>query len=446
MGNASNEVVELLASHCDPAPSEAHITELVADGLDEILHHFHQRSNEQLSDTFITLALGGSGSIRHTAIQALRKFEDRTLRVSMTLRTIAESETDVSLSAAALVALGQTLTGSFDPTNQSPAPAVISARDASLAVLERFATARDRLRARAAACGLALAWRELPESEIALLKVLREPRRVVDALIDAEARGAWRERQNTEEPKAFTGACDWFRTLAAEERRALLEVLFEELFETRTRSSSSDLPKWTMDDDNRAIALLVFLSELSEHIAAIDLVEAAYADDAASLAAKVCQLCVDDARAQRAVIELCGNFQQFTREVAAMMFAVVDSPLYAEGARRAARKMRHFAHGSLDTITAELRSPHVGNSYCATQLLGELGGSVEMSSAERTLAGDHLAAFLHDPLAHRDIYLFADDGIGITSLRGKLSDATLDALVTYRRRYRRRRDQRRRHG
>jgi hypothetical protein len=120
----------------------------------------------------------------------------------------------------------------------------------------------------------------------------------------------------------------------------------------------------------------------------------------------------------------------FTVEVADVFFeACQDTDVVYTETRTAVTKFKIFGDGSLEKLTAAVRSPSITVAYHAAILLGELGiyRSEELGREGRKQIADELARFLEDPLSNRIVYDFTESADG--KLIGPLYDVIYETLV-----------------
>ena len=133
---------------------------------------------------------------------------------------------------------------------------------------------------------------------------------------------------------------------------------------------------------------------------------------------------------RRFAIRALGNLQQLTAQVADVFFAACQDvgQVYRE-TRTAVNKFKVFGAGSLERLTAAVRSPSITVAYHDALLLGELGvsRSEDLGREGRQRVADELVQLLCDPLSERIVYDFSkgDDGICV----GPLYDVIYEALM-----------------
>jgi len=129
-------------------------------------------------------------------------------------------------------------------------------------------------------------------------------------------------------------------------------------------------------------------------------------------------------------IRALGNLQQLSERVADVFFAACQDveEVYRE-TRTAVSKFKVFGPGSLERLTAAIRSPSITVAYHAALLLGELGvsRSEDLGREGRKRVADELVQLLDDPLAARIVYDFSKGSDG--KRVGPLYDVIYEALV-----------------
>ncbi len=97
--------------------------------------------------------------------------------------------------------------------------------------------------------------------------------------------------------------------------------------------------------------------------------------------------------------------------------------------RSAVSKFKIFGPGSLERLTAAIRSPSTTVSYHAALLLGELGigRSEDLGREGRKRVADELVQLLDDPLSERIVYDFSKGSDG--ERVGPLYDVIYEALT-----------------
>jgi hypothetical protein len=158
--------------------------------------------------------------------------------------------------------------------------------------------------------------------------------------------------------------------------------------------------------DRRQNGLTSLLAQLSELTTPTTFFRRYDADAAVAVLARVVQ--ESNWWSTRLYAVRClGNLQRFTEVTAnAFFLACQDVDAVFDESQAAVTKFKHFGPGSLELLTAAVRSPNVTVAANAARLLGQLGlaRSEELGRDGRRRIADELVLMLDDPSLARRSY------------------------------------------
>lgn len=307
---------------------------------------------------------------------------------------------------------------------------------AAIAQLEANLAAPEPDLRRAAACSLARLYHGDDERPARLRDLLRDDAAVLQALLDAVTdEDSWGDegaKMVSHHPWAVKQIVGWLEARPPEERSRLVAGILKDLESAMNGMDDEDVEQYdaALDEPwSPRRALVAVLAELSERLTYRTFIS----ERALSAVVSVFARAATDPgsySARRFAIRALGNLQQFTPQVADVFFAACQDVghVYRE-TLTAVHKFKVFGPGSLERLTAAIRSPSITVAYHAALLLGELGvsRSEDLGADGRRRVADELVQLLESPLSERIVYDFAEDSDG--KRVGPLYDVIYEALM-----------------
>jgi Calcineurin-like phosphoesterase len=310
----------------------------------------------------------------------------------------------------------------------------------AIAQIEVFLSARNPAMRRAAANALARLYVGDDNRPGCLQGLLPDDATLLRAMLDAASdRDEWRDEGGSigsDHAWSVKQIVGWLEARPSQERSQLIDGMLADLDKAMKGMREQDDEEEEGDTDTypdsgwpaRRI-LTIVLAELSERLTyrafthtrdlgnVVDLFNRAATDPYSY-------------NTRRFAIRGLGNLQQLNRQVADVFFAACQDvgTVYRE-TRTAVTKFKAFDIGSLERLTAAIRSPSITVAYHAALLLGELGvsRSEDLGREGRHRVADELVQLLDDPIADRIVYDFSKGSGG--ERVGPMYDVVYDALV-----------------
>jgi hypothetical protein len=307
----------------------------------------------------------------------------------------------------------------------------------AIAQMEVLLSAQGPAMRRAAACALARLYHGDDDRPARLRDLLPDDptllRALLDAATDQDSWGDEGERRVSHHPWTVKQIVGWVEARPPEERARLIDSMLDDLSREIEQMGVPNGEGDTFTDPysgwpDRRI-LTVVLAELSERLTYRAFTRTR---DLANVVALFIRAATDfeSYTTRRFAIRALGNLQQLTDQVADVFFAACQdvAEVYRE-TRTAVTKFKAFGTGSLECLTAAIRSPSITVAYHAALLLGELGlnRSDDLGREGRRRVADELVQLLGDPLAERIVYDFSKKSEG--ERVGPLYDVIYEALV-----------------
>jgi len=410
-GEVSQEVIDFL---CDHLLNEQYYyaRKICVHSLQNFwCHNESMRHNRVIRTTLIEALNDSEASIRRIAAYTLQWDEGQQLEESTAhylLRT-AKSDPDKETRALALRSLSQLAMY----IQQSKLSKIVDEA-------KEFLVLPDPVINRAGACALAHLYDGQKNRPELLHDILPDNTAVLMAMIDANSNrdNGWSDNQSW----AATQIAAWVKDRPREECEQLIDEMLDELQneveDMKHEDNEQDIFNKEFNDPDsgwpvRKIITAV-LAELSEQLTYRAFIRSRNLSEAVSLFARAA--CDPGSyNTRRFAIRVLGNLQHFTVEVADAFFEACQdvSDVYSE-TRTAVTKFKIFGDGSLEKLTAAVRSPSITVASHAAILLGELGiyRSEELGREGRKQIADELARFLEDPLSNRIVYDFTENAGG----------------------------------
>jgi hypothetical protein len=426
LGKVSPEVIQLICNHISSTQPD-HVRNACVNSLQEITRNSQRLESKSVICTALVEALADpEASIRRSAAYALQWTEGQGLwDVIQALLKTAQSDCDAETCIYALLSLGRVL------------PPVKNLKDVSSVIsqVEAFLTSPNPAISRAALCVFAHLYDSDERCWERLHDLLPDNITVLKAMIDAVTnRDIWHNETTVKNHSwAVHKIATWVESLSREERERLIDEMLNDL-----QREVQDMASYQNEEDDgnqpysgwpiRRIIMAV-ISELSEQLTYRAFIRSRDLSEVVSLFTHIAQD-PGSFNARRFAICALGNLQMFTVEVADAFFeACQDTDVVYSETRTAVTKFKIFGDGSLEKLTAAVRSPSITVAYHAAILLGELGiyRSEELGREGRKQIADELARFLEDPLSNRIVYDFTESAGG--KRIGPLYDVVYETLV-----------------
>jgi len=428
IGKASPEVIQLICNHISLEQHDS-VRNACVNSLQEITRNSESLESESVICTALVEALTDpEASIPRSAAYALQWTQGKGVwDVIQALLKTVQSDCDVETCVFALLSLGRVL------------PTVPNLKDASSVIsqVEAFLTSPNPAIRRAAACVFAhvyysdkYCWERLHDllsDNITILKTM------IDAVTNRDIWDNGAEKTVKKHSWAVQKIATWVESQPREERERLIDEMLDD-FQREVQEMASYQNE--EDDRNQPYSgwpirriIMAVLAELSERLTYRAFIRSRSLSEVISLFVHIAQD-PGSFNARRFAICALGNLQMFTVEVADVFFETCQdvSDVYSE-TRTAVTKFKVFGDGSLDKLTAAVRSPSITVAYHAAILLGELSiyRSEELGREGRKQIADELARFLEDPLSNRIVYDFSESSDG--KRIGPLYDVVYETLV-----------------
>ena len=308
---------------------------------------------------------------------------------------------------------------------------------AAIAQMEEFLSASNPDIRRAAACALARLYHGDDDRPARLRDLLPDDPTLLRALLDAATdQDAWNdegESRVSHHPWAVKQIVGWVEAKPPEQHARLIDSILADLDQAMAgmggQKEEDDLFIDRYGGWPTRRILTTVLAELSERLTYRAFT---HTRDLANIVALFIRAATDPGSysTRRFAIRALGNLQQLTHQVADVFFAACQDvgTVYRE-TRTAVTRFKAFGTGSLEWLTAAIRSPSITVAYHAALLLGELGlsRSEDLGREGRQRVADELVQLLDDPLAERIVYDFSKDSDGTRV--GPLYDVVYEALV-----------------
>lgn len=426
LGKASTEIIELICNHISSTQPD-HVRNACVNSLQQITRNSQRLESESVICTALVEALADpEANIRRSAAYALQWTEGQDLwDVIQALLKTAQSDCNAETCIYALLSLGRVL------------PPVKNLQDVSSVIsqVETFLTSPNPAIRRAALCVFAHLYYSDDRCWERLHDLLPDNITLLKAMIDAVTnRDVWDNGTSVKNHSwAVQKIATWVESLSREERERLIDEMLDDLQREVQEMASYQNEE---DDGNQPYSgwpirriIMAVLAKLSEQLTYRAFIRSHDLSEVVFLFTHIAQD-PGSFNARRFAICALGNLQMFTVEVADAFFeACQDTDVVYSETRTAVTKFKVFGDGSLEKLTAAVRSPSITVAYHAAILLGELGiyRSEELGREGRKQIADELAHFLDDPLSNRIVYDFTESSDG--KRIGPLYDVVYETLV-----------------
>lgn len=308
---------------------------------------------------------------------------------------------------------------------------VLPGLPASIAELEAQLGDSEPTIRRAAACALARVYHGDDARPELLRGLLPNDSDLLQAMLDAAiVRDAWDDQGY--QGWAVRQIAGWIEARPADERAGLVAGMLDKLSDLIKQMGAQEAASVEGSPYSprfERLTLVAVLAELAERLSYRAFTGGRGLEDLVTLFARAALDPVSFITRCFAIRAL-GNLQQLTAQVADVLFAAGqdDTVVYKE-TQTAVTRFKTFGPGSLERLTAAIRSPSQVQAYHAALLLGELGvnRSEELGREGRSRVVGELVQILDDPASERIVYDFSKNSDG--ERVGPLYDQIFAALT-----------------
>jgi hypothetical protein len=302
---------------------------------------------------------------------------------------------------------------------------------ASIAELEAQLGDPEPTIRRAAACALARAYHGDDDRPALLGDVLPNDSDLLRAMLDAAiVSDAWDDQGY--QGWAVRQIAGWIEARPADGRAGLIAGMLDKLSDLIEQMGAQEAAAVEVSPYSprfEQLTLVAALAELAERLSYRAFTSGRDLEDLVTLFARAALDPVSFVTRGFAIRAL-GNLQQLTAQVADILFAAgQDDAFVYQEAQTAVTRFKTFGPGSLERLTAAIRSPSQTQAYHAALLLGELGvnRSEELGREGRGRVAGELVQILDDPASERIVYDFSKHSGG--ERVGPLYDEIFAALT-----------------